>query len=156
MDAHRAYLALLGDIGSRLEQLSELARKKTEAVRKDDLMTLNEVLKQEQAIALALRGLEQKRMKQCAELGVDNVRLSQLAAAFPEELQLEARTAADTLRRQYKVYQTSAHVARNTLECNLHEIEKIIEELGGDPHAEPGYQLADVQPPQPMKTDFRA
>lgn len=156
MDAHRAYLALLGDIGSRLEQLSELARTKTEAVRKDDLMTLNDVLKQEQAIALALRGLEQKRVKQCAELGLDNVRLSQLAAAFPEELQLEARTAADTLLRQYKVYQTSAHVARNTLECNLHEIEKIIEELGGDPHAELGYQLTDVQPPQPMKTDFRA
>ena len=156
MDAHRAYLALLGDIGSRLEQLSGLARQKTEAVRKDDLMTLNAVLKQEQALALALRGLEQKRVKQCSELGLDNVRLSQLAAAFPEELQLEARTAADTLRRQYKVYQTSAHVARNTLECNLHEIEKIIETLGGDPHAEPGYQLTDVQPPQSMKTDFRA
>lgn len=156
MEAYRAYLALMGDIGSRLDQLSELARKKTEAVRKDDLMTLNDILKQEQAVALALRGLEQKRMKQSSALGLDGIRLSQLAAQFPAELQLEARTASDTLQRQYKLYQTSAHVARNTLECNLHEIEKIIEDLGGDPQAEPGYQLADVQPPQPMKTDFRA
>jgi len=156
MENYRSYLALMGDIGTRLEQLSELARKKTDAVRKDDLMTLNEIIKQEQAVALALRGLEQKRMKLSAELGLDKVRLSQLAAEFPAELQLEARTAADTLHRQYKVYQTSAHVARNTLECNLHEIEKIIEDLGGDPHAESGYQLTEVQPPQSMKTDFRA
>ena len=156
MDSYRSYLTLMGDIGSRLEQLSELARKKTDAVRKDDLMALNEIIKQEQAIALALRGLEQKRMKLSSELNLDGIRLSQLSEKFPTELQLEARTAADALHRQYKVYEASAHVARNTLECNLHEIEKIIEELGGDPNAEPGYQLSDVQPPQSMKTDFRA
>ena len=156
MEAYRSYLVLMGDIGTRLEQLSQLANQKTEAVRKDDLMTLNEIIKQEQAVALALRGLEQKRVKLATELGLDKVRLAQLATDFPDELQLEARSAADTLHRQYKVYQTAAHVARNTLECNLHEIEKIIEELGGDPHAEPGYQLTEVQPPQSMKTDFRA
>ena len=156
MNAHRAYLVLLREIGSRMEQLSVLDRKKTDAVRTDNLQGLNDVMKQEQAIALALRGLEQKRLKQVAELGLENVRLSQLPIHFPTELQMEARSTVDTVLHQYKVYQTAAHVARNTLECNLHEIEKIIEALGGDPHAEPGYQLTDVQPPQSMKTDFRA
>lgn len=156
MDSYRAYLTLLSDIGSRLEQLSLLDRKKTDAVRTDDLQGLNEVMKQEQAVALALRGLEQKRLKQVAALGLENVRLSQLPSRFPSELEIEARATVDTVLHQYKVYQTAAHVARNTLECNLHEIEKIIESLGGDPHAEPGYQLTDVQPPQSMKTDFRA
>lgn len=156
MENYRSYLTLMGEIGSRLEQLSGLAQRKTDAVRRDDLMTLNEIIKQEQAIALALRGLEQKRGKLSVGLGLDGVRLSQLADRFPDALRLEARTAADALHRQYKVYEASAHVARNTLECNLHEIEKIIEDLGGDPNAEPGYQLTEVQPPQSMKTDFRA
>lgn len=156
MEAYQTYLALLGEIGSRLEQLTELAHQKTDAVRKDNLMTLNEILKQEQAAALSLRGLEQKRVKQCSALGLEHIRLSQLSTAFPPELQYEARTASETLLRQYKLYQASAHVARNTLECNLHEIEKMIADLGGDPHAESGYQLTDVQPPKPMKTDFRA
>lgn len=156
MSEHRAYLALLDEIGSNLEKLSALAREKTTAVRKDDLMGLNEVLKQEQAISLALRGLEQKRLKQATALGLENTRLSQLAASFPEELRVETRAAADTLLQRYKVYQSTSHVARDTLECNLHEIEKIIESMGGAPDLDIGYQPPEVQPPSNMKTDFRA
>lgn len=156
MSEHRAYLALMDEIGSNLEKLSVLAREKTTAVRKDDLMGLNDIIKQEQAVSLALRGLEQKRMKLAGSLGLDGTRLSQLAATFPAELQVEARAAADTLHQRYKVYQSTSQVARNTLECNLHEIEKIIESMGGDPNADVGYQPPEVQPPSNMKTDFRA
>lgn len=156
MSEYRAYLALMAELGSKLDQLSELARAKTTAVRKDDLMGLNDILKQEQAISLALRGLEQKRLKQASALGLEGVRLSALAASFPAELRVEARAAADDLLRRYKVYQSASHVARDTLECNLHEIEKIIVAMGGDPEAGMDYQPPAVQPPSNMKTDFRA
>ena len=53
MEAYRFYLVLMGDIGTRLDQLSQLANQKTEAVRKDDLMALNEIIKQEQATKTA-------------------------------------------------------------------------------------------------------
>lgn len=156
MDIYRTYLALLQDITANLDKLSALARQKTVVVTKDDLAGLDAILKQEQAISLALRGLEAKRLQQASQLGLDGVRLSQLSEHFPPEFELDARKIANALLQQYKLYEAAAHVARNTLECNLHEIEKMIEQLGGDSQAEIGYQLPDIQPPSSMKTDFRA
>ena len=45
--ARQAYLSLLNELSGRLDQLSELARQKTQAVKKDDLTALDEALKQE-------------------------------------------------------------------------------------------------------------
>ena len=55
------YLMLLDRLRDELEKLSDLARKKAAAVRSNDLMALDDVLKQEQAASLAFRGLEQKQ-----------------------------------------------------------------------------------------------
>ena len=52
-DAYRSYLELLETLRDKVEALSELAKKKIEAAGNDDLMALNEVIKQEQALALS-------------------------------------------------------------------------------------------------------
>lgn len=152
----RNYLSLLDSLRGGLEQLSALARQKTEAVRKDDLLALDEVLKQEQALALSFRGLEQKREALLKELGWGSIPLSAIAGRFPAHMQAAAKQTVDALRNQYQIYRTSAEVARNTLECNLHEIEKLIAATGGAPVEGPGYRPGDVEPPKAMKTDFRA
>ena len=56
-DVYQAYLALLRSLGESLEQLSILAQKKVAAANGDDLMSLDEVMKQEQAMTLAFRGM---------------------------------------------------------------------------------------------------
>ena len=38
---------------------------------------------------------------------------------------MEAKAAAEKLRQKYEVFQSASDVARNTLECNLHAIEKL-------------------------------
>ena len=50
-----------------------------------------------------------------------------------------------------------AALSRTLLELNLHQLEKVITAAGVDP-AKPGagYQPPGVEPPQNMKTDFRA
>ena len=55
------YLNLLVQMSEELAQLSELAKLKTDAVVNNDLMALDQVLKQEQACSLTFRGLEQKQ-----------------------------------------------------------------------------------------------
>lgn len=156
-DSYQAYLELLSDLSRQFSQLSELAKEKTQAVRKDDLLALDEVLKQEQALALALRGQEQRRLAMIQELNLNGVPLAQLAQNYPPDLQLKAKDAAEGLARQYQIYCSAAEVARNTLECNLHEIEKTLAQLGGGQAAGPGYsQTAEADPPPKMKTDFRA
>ena len=156
MDGFRAYLDLLRELSGSLEQLTALAKQKTAAVRKDDLMGLDAVLKQEQAMSLALRGLEQKRLTQLKGLGLEGTPLTQLPDRCPQEMRTETKQAVETLRRSYEIYRTAAGVARDTLECNLHELEKLVEQMGGGQAGGAGYAPPSVEPPKNMKTDFRA
>lgn len=156
-ELHLSYLRLLRELGDSLDQLSTLAQQKQGYVRANDLMGLDEVLKQEQAMTLNLRGLEQRRLKLTSQLGLEGVGLDELAEKYPDELQLEAKQTADALRGSYSVYRSCADAARNTLEVNLHEIEKVIAASGTDaPASGAGYQSPGVEPPKNMKTDFRA
>ena len=154
--ARQAYLSLLNELSGRLDQLSELARQKTQSVTKDDLTALDEALKQEQAMTLNLRGLEQKRLKAVSQLGLEGSSLSELASRYPDSMQIQARQTAEKLLRSYQEYRCAAEVARNTLELNLHEIEKVIAASGVDTAGVPGYAAPVPEPPKRMKTDFRA
>ena len=156
MDDFRAYLDLLRELSGSLDRLTGLAKEKTAAVRKDDLMGLDAALKQEQAMSLALRGLEQKRLTLLKGLGLENTPLTELPANCPAELRNETKKAVETLRRSYEVYRTAADVARDTLECNLHELEKLVEQMGGRQTGGAGYAAPSAEPPKKMKTDFRA
>lgn len=152
-----AYLSLLQELNGHLEQLAQLAQQKAEAARQDDLLALDEVLKQEQAMSLTLRGLEQRRTKLVKELGLENTSLVQLPDKCPAELEQEARKIAEELRASYKIYRGCADMARNTLELTLHQIDKIVAAAGIDPgRLGAGYQAPGVEPPKNMKTDFRA
>jgi len=148
------YLDLLDQIRSSLEQLSELAREKSAAVRNNDLLRLDEIMKQEQAVALTFRGLEQRQNSLLNATGLKGIPLSSLAEQFPPKMRLDARQRIEKLQTQYQIYRTSAEVARNTLECNLHLIEKVL--AGSAAEVGPGYQAKDPEIPAPMKTDFRA
>lgn len=152
----RSYLALLDSLREGLARLTELAREKTAAVQQDDLMALEKVIKQEQAQAMSFRGLEQKREKLHQELDMGERPLSSVPAAFPDSMRLEAKQTVEALQSQYKIYSTSAKVARDTLEINLHQIERILSYMGSAPAGGAGYGAREAEPPTAMKTDFRA
>ena len=153
----RAYLGVLRELSGTLDRLAPLARQKAEAVRADDLLALDEVLKQEQALGLNLRGLELKRQKLVPQLGLDGIPLSKLSEHCPAQLADEARKTASALRESYETYRSYANMARNSLELNLHQIDKALADAGVDPKlAAQGYEAPPMEPPQKMKTDFRA
>ena len=150
------YLDLLDQIRASLEQLSVLAKEKSNTVRNNDLLHLDEIMKQEQAVALTFRGLEQRQNTLLNALGLKGVPLSALADQFPPKMRLYARQRIEKLQTQYKVYQTCSEVARNTLECNLHLIEKVLAGASAPADNGPGYQSREPEIPSAMKTDFRA
>jgi len=156
---HEEYLALLREVGGLLEKLAALSKRKAAVVKQDDLLGLDEVLKQENALGLSLRGLELKRMKLVPQLGLDGTRLEDLPAKFPPELEPEARETVRAVQSSYKIYRSCADLARTTLELNLHQIEKFVTAAGGDPkdlETGVGYAPTGPEPPRNMKTDFRA
>ena len=152
-----SYLELLDGLRTSLDQLCILAQQKSDAVRRDNLLDLDEVLKQEQAISLSLRGYEQKRLKLIAALQLEKVPLAAFAAHCPANLQAQAAKAVEALQQSYAAYQRESGLARQVLESNLRDLDKAIEQLGGPaPEGGAGYTPPNVEPPQNMKTDFRA
>lgn len=137
------YFSLIEKLDKMLAELTQLAQKKTKAAAHDDLQAVDECMKQEQALSLSLRSMDKKREDLLARLGMSGVPLSGLAAQCPEDCRLEAKQAAERLRTQYDLYRNASEVARTTLECNLHQIEKYLaEESGGAPAAG---TLADIR-----------
>ena len=149
-------LSLFETLTGHLDKLTELAKQKTLVVRKSDLLELDRILREEQALSLALRGAEQKRTALLQKLGLTDVPLTELPAKAPEALQQKARDTVDALRRSFQIYTSAAETARNTLECNLHEVERFLAAAGAESVGAPGYGNNDVDPPSQMKADFRA
>lgn len=86
-----AVLELFDKITDILTQLAELERDKAAAVRKDDLTALDKSLKQEQVLALSIRGLEQKRTDLLSQFGLLELPLSDLPGKFPADQRMEAK-----------------------------------------------------------------
>ena len=122
------YLALLERMRTELETLSQPAKQKTAAVRQNDLIALDDVLKREQAASLDFRGLEQKQAPLLNATGLTVVPLSALAENFPPKMRPQAKQTVEKLQAQYWGYRSLSEVARTTLECNLHEIDKILDQ----------------------------
>lgn len=151
-----SYLALLETVRGELERLTETTRQKIKAVENDDVLALNDLMNQEQALALKFRGLDQKRERLLQKLGLAGVPLAQLPGRFPAALREKAGRTVQALEEQYRTYRDCAGQARQLLEQNLHEVESMLSALGAVPVEGPGYAPHETPPPPSMKTDFRA
>ena len=97
-------------------------------------------------MSLSLRSLEQKRTNLLSQLGLAHVPLRELQQHSPPEYDLETKRVVEELRRQYTLFQTASQVARDTLECNLREIQRIQEQTRG---------ISTASEELPHQTDFR-
>ena len=150
----RSYLELLQSILSNLSQLTKLVHRKIEVAQMDDLEALDEILNEEQALALAFRGLEQKRLNLLRELDLSEVPLAQLSAHFPPEMEEAVRQTAAELMEQYRTYHDGAQMARGILEHNLREVDRVLAVLNADPAGNPGHVTQTPSSPS-AKADFR-
>ena len=150
----RSYLELLQSILSNLSQLTKLVHRKIEVAQMDDLEALDEILNEEQALALAFRGLEQKRLNLLRELDLSEVPLAQLSAHFPPEMEEAVPQTAAELMEQYRTYHDGAQTARGILEHNLREVDRVLAVLNADPAGNPGHVTQTPSSPS-AKADFR-
>lgn len=126
-ELYEAYFTLLEKLGEFLDRLTELAKTKNVAAQRGDVLTVNECMKEEQTIGLNMRHMDQRREKLLAALRLQDVPLSAMPEHCPPAQRQAARAAADALLSKAKVYRAAADAARVTLECSLHNVEKLIE-----------------------------
>ncbi len=142
---YNEYLSVLESLDKTLGQLTELSRAKAAAVRQDDLARLNDCINQEQALSLALKGIEQKREALLARLDLTAVPLSGLPGRCPPSLLSRARDIVASLQSQYHIYTAASETARTTLECSLHQIERYLAEHAPEQPVEPLKRKTDIR-----------
>lgn len=153
---YREYLNLLSSLLREVERLNGVARKKREALQEHDLDILNECMKQEQAVSLTLRGLEQKREKILSALGYTGVALSEMPRRCPPEYQRETGELCEQLLRAYQVLMSTQTASRTMMEHDLRLIKKELENRGISPDMDENYQQSPAMQPSELRTDIRA
>ncbi len=146
-------IQLMQDLTKTLTQLTAVQKDVASAVHTDDLTALGECMKKENALALTLRNIDQKREKIQQQLGLEGVKLSELPGKVPdEEARPKVKQAAEELQAQYRVMRSATEVARSALECSLYEVESMMTKMGIDP------RQVEQQPASSngAHTDFRA
>ena len=133
----------MDQLGQLLDKLTELAKEKTAAVRHDDLLAVDSCMKREQALSLSLRAMDKKRDALLKGMGLQNVTLAGFAQQCPQEVRREAEEASEKLRSRYLLYRSASDVARTTLECNLHQIERMLADESERPIG--GGTIADIR-----------
>ena len=149
-------LHFLGELRQELDRLCQLQPKKIDAVRAHDLEALNECMKQEQAVSLTLRGLEQKREKLLQVLGLSGVPLLELDRHCPPERRGEMARAVEDLRRQYTLLRSAQEAARTVVEKDLRAVNRELGRRGFIFEEEETYQAPSGHPLKGLGTDFRA
>lgn len=153
---YEQYLAFLEELLREMNRLTEIGKEKLSAVQNHELDALNECIKQEQAISLTLRGLEQKRRKVLAAIGCENVPLSEMPQRCPKEYQGRTQEIVGQLLAAEKVLRSVQTPSRTIMERDLRAIRKELESRGVVQELDENYQSAPPTPGKGLRTDFRA
>ena len=94
-------------------------------------------MKREQALSLALRGLERRREPLLASLGLAGTSLRDLPQQCSPEHRGETARAVEKVLRSYQVLQSAQGAARTVLEGRLRQVEGELERRGLDPEEPP-------------------
>lgn len=150
------YLQYLADLRQELVRLTDLQPEKIKAVKAHDLEALDVCMKQEQAISLNLRGMEQKREKLETALGIVGVSLRQLSQHCPAAERSRVQQEVEETLRQREELRSAQTAARTVIERDLRNVNQELERRGIAPEMDEHYQAAGNLPPKKMRTDFRA
>lgn len=153
---YKDYLDFLSGLCGQLDQLAQVEGDKIAAVRSFDLEALDACMKQEQAMALTLRGSEHKRDRMLAQLGLAGVSLRELPRRCPPQYAQETGQVVERLLRAYQLLQSVQEPAHALLERHLHSVEDQLRSKGVEPGVDTSYQPAPGQRPQSLRTDFKA
>ena len=108
----------------------ELEYKKYEAVIKDDISTMDDIVSKEQACYLKMRGLEQKREKILKDLGFADKTLKEIIAFSENEQKLKLTEMYDELNRLIKELKKIQTLCKNIFEVRIHRVDRVMKQLG--------------------------
>ncbi len=109
------------------DRMIPLEQSKLEAVSKNKIAVLEDIIKKEQAEIMSLRGLDQKRERTQEELGWKDLTFQQIL----KEEQSKLQELFDELAGRVKTFQSVTESSKTMMEVNLHAINQVIAQQAG-------------------------
>ena len=112
-----------------LEKLAEVQQKKLNAVHDNDLVLLDECMKQEQAAVMKSKSLDRKREAILLELGFGGLSYRKILENISEEKRAVAAPLFEKLRAAVINFNELNNQIKTSIEVNLHSISNTLENL---------------------------
>lgn len=117
------------EITEFLEKLAEVQQKKLDAVHNNDLVLLDECMKQEQAAVMKSKSLDRKREAILLDLGFSGLSYKQILENMAEEKKAVAVPLFEKLRGAVLNFNQLNGQIKTSIEVNLHSISSTLENL---------------------------
>ncbi len=149
------FIDLLEKLILLFDDLTDVEQTKLNAVKKRDVDTLNDCMKEEQAYLLQFRGLDKKRESLQKELGFENMKLTEIIPTIKDkQYKDEFQELYDTLKETMNYYQQIHNSAKSIIETRLIGIERAIDILKDSSTPTPSIYSSDGQVHNNVKTNF--
>jgi DNA-binding transcriptional MerR regulator len=121
---------LLRENAELYDNFLELEYKKYDAVLKDDILTLDDLVSKEQVYYLKMRGLEQRREKVLKDLGFSDKTLKEIVEMSKDEQKLQLTGIYGELNKLINEFKKINNLCKTIIEVRLHRVDKIVSQLG--------------------------
>lgn len=129
MEGLSKFKAVIAELIELFDQLSETETKKLKAVVDNNLKTLEECMKEEQASILKLKVLEKKREDVQVELGLQGQSFKEIISGLSDEAKSEMEESYQKLEASLSNFNKHADSTKTAIETNLYSIDNILESL---------------------------
>ncbi|WP_019229745.1 flagellar protein FlgN [Sedimentibacter sp. B4] len=108
----------------------ELEYKKYEFIIKDDTLSLDETVAEEQAFYMKMRGLEQKRIAYIEKMGMKDKTLAEIIELSGDDDKAILKEAYDELNRLITEVKKISDLCKLVIEVRLRRIDRAMSKLG--------------------------
>lgn len=136
---------VISDLIRLFRQLIKVEEVKLNAAAGKHIGTLEDCVKQEQALLLRLRGLEQNRERTQKKVGYEGLQFREILERVPDNEREELYELFDELSREIQMFREINEDSNQILQTNIHSIEKALYKKTGGVYNEKGKNEAEVR-----------
>ncbi len=131
-------MKILEALTEALNNSLPLEKEKFRAVQEDRISTVEECMVKEQALALKIKGLEQRRIKFMEEHGYGNMTLKEIAETLKGEEQMKMNALIEDVVLAVQNFNSYNDESMKMIRLKLHTLEKTAAAEGGQTYGRKG------------------
>ncbi|MEG0091502.1 MAG: flagellar export chaperone FlgN [Oscillospiraceae bacterium] len=129
MNKYNKIQSIMEDMINFFAEFAAILQSKIEAINQNDVTKLEDIMKQEQAFSMKVRGLEKSREAAMAQAGLNAQQFKDIVNSPQSENEEELAKVYFLLKEKLDEYTNLSEVVKAQVELRLHSIKMILERL---------------------------